>query len=134
MLNYSGDAGNFHTYRNEVTVGGTHNRLDYYGAFSRFDSSNALPMDRYHAATSAANVGYNLTANTCSASRFAMGSRHRCTKRCTTSSASRPQVSRQTRTYRERRSKTVATVGTILYATVSRASGSSSCSFIPLAN
>ena len=64
VLNYSGDAGNFHTYRNEVTVGGTHNRLDYYGAFSRFDSSNALPMDRYHAATSAANAGYNLTANT----------------------------------------------------------------------
>ena len=64
VLNYSGDAGNFHTYRNEVTLAGTHNRLDYYGAFSRFDSSNALPMDRYHSATSAANVGYNLTANT----------------------------------------------------------------------
>lgn len=64
VLNYSGDAGNFHTYRNEVTVGGTRNRLDYYGAFSRFDSSNALPLDRFHAATSAANVGYNLTANT----------------------------------------------------------------------
>ena len=64
VLNYSGDAGNFHTYRNEVTLGGTHNRLDYYGAFSRFDSSNALPMDRYHAATSAANAGYSLTANT----------------------------------------------------------------------
>jgi iron complex outermembrane receptor protein/vitamin B12 transporter len=64
ILNYSGDAGNFHTYRNEVTVGGTHNRLDYYGAFSRFDTSNALPMDRFHAATSAANLGYNFTANT----------------------------------------------------------------------
>ncbi|HZY63165.1 MAG TPA: TonB-dependent receptor [Edaphobacter sp.] len=64
VLNYSGDAGNFHTYRNEVTLSGAHNRLDYYGAFSRFDSSNALPMDRYHAATSAANIGYNLTANT----------------------------------------------------------------------
>ena len=64
VLNYSGDAGNFNTWRNEVTVGGTRNRLDYYGAFSRFDSSNALPMDRYHAATSAANVGYNITANT----------------------------------------------------------------------
>lgn len=64
VLNYSGDAGNFHTYRNEVMLSGAHNRLDYYGAFSRFDSSNALPMDRYHAATSAANVGYNLTANT----------------------------------------------------------------------
>jgi len=64
ILNYSGDAGNFHTYRNEVTVSGAHNRLDYYGAFSRFDSSNALPLDRFHASTSAANVGYNFTANT----------------------------------------------------------------------
>ncbi|WP_035349034.1 TonB-dependent receptor [Edaphobacter aggregans] len=64
VLNYSGDAGNFHTYRNEVTLGGTRNRLDYYGAFSRFDSSNALPMDRYHSATSAANLGYNITGNT----------------------------------------------------------------------
>ncbi|MBS1799055.1 MAG: TonB-dependent receptor [Acidobacteria bacterium] len=63
-LNYSGDAGNFYTYRNEATVAGTHNRLDYYGAFSRFDSSNALALDKFHAATSAANVGYNLTANT----------------------------------------------------------------------
>jgi len=64
VLNYSGDAGNFHTYRNEATVGGTHNRFDYYGAFSRFDSSNALPLDQYHSATSAANVGYHITADT----------------------------------------------------------------------
>ncbi|HZY72161.1 MAG TPA: TonB-dependent receptor [Edaphobacter sp.] len=64
VLNYSGDAGNFHTYRNEVALSGAHNRLDYYGAFSRFDSSNAIPRDRYHSATSAVNLGYNLTANT----------------------------------------------------------------------
>jgi iron complex outermembrane receptor protein/vitamin B12 transporter len=64
VLNYSGDAGNFHTYRNEATLSGARNRLDYYGAFSRFDSSNALPMDRYHSVTSAANLGYNITANT----------------------------------------------------------------------
>jgi iron complex outermembrane receptor protein/vitamin B12 transporter len=64
ILNYTGDAGNFHTWRNEVTVGGAHSRLDYYGAFSRFDSSNSLPMDRYHVSTSAANIGYNITANT----------------------------------------------------------------------
>jgi vitamin B12 transporter len=64
VLNYSGDAGNFHTYRNEAALSGAYNRLDYYGAFSRFDSSNALPLDRFHAATSVANIGYNLTANT----------------------------------------------------------------------
>ena len=64
VLNYSGDAGNFHTYRNEAALSGAWSRLDYYGAFSRFDSSNALPRDRYHAATSAVNLGFNLTANT----------------------------------------------------------------------
>jgi vitamin B12 transporter len=64
VLNYSGDAGNLHTYRNEGTLSGAHRRLDYYTAFSLFDTSNALPMDEYHSATSAANIGYNITANT----------------------------------------------------------------------
>ena len=64
VLNYSGDAGNFYTYRNEAALSGAHNKLDYYGAFSRFDTSNALPLDKYHSATSVANLGYNLTANT----------------------------------------------------------------------
>jgi iron complex outermembrane receptor protein/vitamin B12 transporter len=64
VLNYSGDAGNFHEYRNEATLSGTLKRLDYLGGFSRFDMSNALERDRYHSATSVANVGINLMANT----------------------------------------------------------------------
>ena len=64
VLNYSGDAGSFHSYRDEVTLSGTRQKLDYYTAFSRFDTSNALPMDEYHAATSAANLGYDFAANT----------------------------------------------------------------------
>jgi vitamin B12 transporter len=64
VLNYSGDAGNFHTYRDELTLSGTRQKLDYYAAFSRFDTSNALPMDEYHSATGAANLGYDITANT----------------------------------------------------------------------
>ena len=64
VVNYSGDAGNFHTYRDELALSGAHQRFDYYTAFSRFDTSNALPMDEYHSATSAANVGYDLLANT----------------------------------------------------------------------
>ena len=64
VLEYSGDAGNFHTYRNEAIVSGTRQKLDYYGAFSRFDTSNALPMDEYHSSTSAANIGYDIVANT----------------------------------------------------------------------
>jgi vitamin B12 transporter len=64
VLNYSGDAGNLHTWRNEATLSGTLKRLDYFGAFSRFDTSNALERDRYHSATSALNIGYNITGNT----------------------------------------------------------------------
>jgi iron complex outermembrane receptor protein/vitamin B12 transporter len=64
VLTYSGDAGNLHTWRNEVTLGGTARKLDYYGAFSRFDTSNALAYDRYHSGTAAANVGYDINGNT----------------------------------------------------------------------
>jgi len=64
VLNYSGDAGNFHTYRNEGQLSGAYRRLDYYSAFSRFDTSNSIPLDRFHAATSVANLGYNLPLNT----------------------------------------------------------------------
>ncbi len=64
VLNYSGDAGTLHEYRNEATLGGTYQKLDYFGAFSRFDMSNALPRDKYHSATSAANIGYDFTGNT----------------------------------------------------------------------
>lgn len=61
---YSGDGGNFHTWRDEASLSGAHRKLDYYGAFSRFDTSNALPRDEYHSATSVGNFGYSITANT----------------------------------------------------------------------
>jgi len=64
VLDYSGDAGNLHSYRNEITVGGAHHRLDYYGAFSRFNTSNSLPNSEYHSVTVAANLGYSFSANT----------------------------------------------------------------------
>ncbi|SFS14831.1 iron complex outermembrane recepter protein/vitamin B12 transporter [Granulicella pectinivorans] len=64
VFTYSGDGGNFHTYRNEVTLSGTRSRYDYFTALSRLDSSNALPLDRFHAVTEAANLGASLTAST----------------------------------------------------------------------
>jgi iron complex outermembrane receptor protein/vitamin B12 transporter len=64
VVNYSGDAGNFHSYRNEVALSGTHQKFDYYTAFSRFQTSNALPLDEDHTVTSVANLGYSITANT----------------------------------------------------------------------
>jgi vitamin B12 transporter len=64
VLNYTGDAGNFHTYRNEATVSGALPKLDYLAAFSRFDTSNALPRDEYHATNAIANLGYSIFSNT----------------------------------------------------------------------
>jgi vitamin B12 transporter len=63
-LLYEGDAGNFHTYRNELQAAGTHRTLDYYGGFSAFRSSNALPQDEYHLNTEAANLGWSPTSDT----------------------------------------------------------------------
>lgn len=60
----TGDIGNLHTSREELEVAGARSRLDYLGAFSWFQTSNALPNDEYHLATSAANVGWQLTGNT----------------------------------------------------------------------
>jgi iron complex outermembrane receptor protein/vitamin B12 transporter len=57
-LLYQGDAGNYYTYRNEVQLGGTHDKVDYYGAFSRFNSSNDLPMNQYHNVASSLNLAW----------------------------------------------------------------------------
>jgi vitamin B12 transporter len=63
-LNYTGDAGNFYTYRNEAILSGAFKRLDYLTAFSRFDTSNDLPLDRYHSTNEVANIGYSILTNT----------------------------------------------------------------------
>jgi iron complex outermembrane receptor protein/vitamin B12 transporter len=64
QIDYSGDAGNFHSYRNQIALSGARQKLDYFTAFSRFQTGNALPRNEYHSATSVANLGYALTANT----------------------------------------------------------------------
>jgi len=63
-LLYEGDAGNFHTYRNAVQLGGTWHKLDYYGGFDALRSSNALPQDEYHLNTEAVNLGYAVSGTT----------------------------------------------------------------------
>ena len=63
-LLFQGDAGNFSTSREEVEVAGAHNKLDYLGAFSWLQTVNDLPMDEYHVATAAANLGWQPSANT----------------------------------------------------------------------
>jgi vitamin B12 transporter len=63
-LTYSGDAGNFGTYRNEASLSGAHRKLDYLAAFSRFDTANALQLDEYHSGTAVANLGYTIADDT----------------------------------------------------------------------
>ena len=61
---YQGDAGNYGTYRNEIQSGGTHNKFDYYGAFSRLNSSNDISMNEYHHVASSMNFGWSPTSTT----------------------------------------------------------------------
>jgi len=61
---FQGDAGNLSTSREELEVVGAHNKFDYLGAFSWLQTANNLPMDEYHVATSAANLGWQPSGNT----------------------------------------------------------------------
>ncbi|HWE86804.1 MAG TPA: TonB-dependent receptor plug domain-containing protein [Terracidiphilus sp.] len=59
-----GDAGNFNTSREEASVAGTHDKLDYLAAYSWLQSSNALPNDKMHMASPAGNFGWQLNGKT----------------------------------------------------------------------
>jgi iron complex outermembrane receptor protein/vitamin B12 transporter len=61
---FQGDAGNLSTSREELEAAGAHNKLDYLGAFSWLQTANNLPHDEYHVATTAANIGWQLSGNT----------------------------------------------------------------------
>ena len=61
---YSGDAGNFGTYRNDVSFGGAIHGFDYRSEFSRFDTAGSYPNDYFHNATVNANFGYQWNATT----------------------------------------------------------------------
>ena len=63
-LLFHGDAGGFETSREELQVAGAHNKIDYLGAFSWLETSNDLPNDEYHVATTAANLGWQPSGNT----------------------------------------------------------------------
>jgi vitamin B12 transporter len=59
-----GDAGNLSTSREQLELAGARGKLDYLGAFSWLQTANDLPMDEFHVATTAANLGWALNANT----------------------------------------------------------------------
>jgi vitamin B12 transporter len=63
-LIYDGDLGSFGTYRNEVQLGGTFRKLDYYGGFSDLQTQNSVAADEAHNIAEAANFGYALSNRT----------------------------------------------------------------------
>jgi len=70
LLTYAGDAGNFGTYRNEVTAGTSFRQFDLYSAFARMDTDNNLPNSEFHNATYAGNFGW--TPNAANDLRFSV--------------------------------------------------------------
>ena len=68
MITYAGDAGNFGTYRNEVTGSTIYRHFDLYSAFARIDTSNNIPNSEFHNSTYAGNFGW--TPNTANDLRF----------------------------------------------------------------
>ncbi len=58
-ISYAADGGNFGTYRQEATIGGSWRTFDYFGSASRFDTSNSVPNSRFHNGTFAANLGWS---------------------------------------------------------------------------
>ena len=70
LLTYSGDGGNFNTFRQVGTLGGTFRHFDYYSALARTDTRNSLPFDAFHNVTYAGNFGW--TPNTANDLRFTL--------------------------------------------------------------
>jgi iron complex outermembrane receptor protein/vitamin B12 transporter len=63
LFTYAGDAGNFGTYRNEVTAGTAYKQFDLFSAFARLDTRNNLPDSQFHNATYAGNFGWTPNAS-----------------------------------------------------------------------
>ncbi len=58
------DGGNFNTQREEASIAGAHNKLDYLIAANWFQTSNAIPSDEFHLGSGAANLGWQPTGST----------------------------------------------------------------------
>ncbi len=63
-ITYAFDAGNFHSWRHDVTLGGAFRQLDYFSEFTRFDTGNSIPNDTFHNGTYAGNFGWTPNATT----------------------------------------------------------------------
>jgi iron complex outermembrane receptor protein/vitamin B12 transporter len=61
LVTYQSEGGNFGTYRQEGSLGGRQGKFDYFSDYSRFDSSNSIPDDKYHNGTLAGNFGWSFS-------------------------------------------------------------------------
>ena len=68
LLTYSGDAGNFNSFRQLGTLSGAYHHFDYYSAFAATQTQNFLPNNSFHNGTYAGNFGW--TPNTANDLRF----------------------------------------------------------------
>lgn len=63
-IRYSGDGGNFNTYRNDGSIAGAHRTLDYFSEFTGFDAHNGTPNSAFHDTTYSGNAGWKLNRAT----------------------------------------------------------------------
>ncbi len=63
-LIYDGDIGSFKSYRNELQLGGTHSKFDYYAGASDLQTQNSVAADEAHNIAEAANLGYAWSSRT----------------------------------------------------------------------
>ena len=68
LFSYSGDGGNFNTFRQVGTASGAFHHFDYFSAFGRTDTRNNYPNDSFHNGTYSGNFGW--TPNTANDLRF----------------------------------------------------------------
>jgi iron complex outermembrane receptor protein/vitamin B12 transporter len=59
-IRYSGDGGNFNTYRNDGSIAGAYRSLDYFSEFTGFDTRNGTPNSAFHDTTYAGNAGWKV--------------------------------------------------------------------------
>ncbi len=58
LFTYAGDAGNFHTYRNDATASGVYRHFDLFSEFARLQTSNNIPNSEFHNGTYVGNFGW----------------------------------------------------------------------------
>ena len=61
---YSADDGNFHTLRQEASLGGAFHQFDYFTDFMDFETQNSLPNSSFHNGTFSGNFGWQAKQST----------------------------------------------------------------------